>query len=193
MTGAPFYATDVGGFYGDQRDPLLYVRWAQASVFSAHMRLHGIGAREPWSYGEEAERAAMAALELRYRLLPYLWHAVEQACATGLPVQRSMALACPDDPESWAFDHQFFCGDDLLVAPCLDPAGRVRVYLPGGEWRRFPGGEPVAGGQVREFRLALDEIAVFARAGAVIPLGPPVRHTGALGAAPAVAEAWKAA
>jgi alpha-D-xyloside xylohydrolase len=62
MTGAPFYATDVGGFYGDQRDPLLYVRWAQASVWSAHMRLHGIGPREPWSYGAEAERAAMAAL-----------------------------------------------------------------------------------------------------------------------------------
>ena len=193
MTGAPFYATDVGGFYGDQRDPLLYVRWAQASVFSAHMRLHGIGAREPWSYGTEAEGAAMAALELRYRLLPYLWRAVEQACATGVPVQRAMALACPDEPESWAFDHQFFCGDDLLVAPCLEPAGRVRVYLPRGEWRRFPGGEPVTGGQVREFTLALDEIAVFARAGAVIPLGPSVQHTGALGAAPAVAEAWKAA
>ncbi|HBS34230.1 MAG TPA: alpha-xylosidase, partial [Parvularcula sp.] len=38
MTGAPFYATDVGGFYGDTRDPVLYVRWAQAAVFSAHMR-----------------------------------------------------------------------------------------------------------------------------------------------------------
>jgi alpha-D-xyloside xylohydrolase len=104
-----------------------------------------------------------------------------------------MALACPDEPESWAFDHQFFCGDDLLVAPCLEPAGRVRVYLPRGEWRRFPGGEPVTGGRVREFRLALDEIAVFARAGTVIPLGPDVEHTGKLGAAPAMAEAWKAA
>jgi alpha-D-xyloside xylohydrolase len=193
MTGAPFYATDVGGFYGDQRDPLLYVRWAQASVFSAHMRLHGIGAREPWSYGAEAEAAAMAALKLRYRLLPYLWRAVEQACATGLPVQRAMPLACPDEPESWAFDHQFFCGDDLLVAPCLEPTGRVRVYLPRGEWRRFPGGEAFAGGRTHGLTLALDEIAVFARAGAVIPLGPAVRHIGELGAAPVVVEAWNAA
>jgi alpha-D-xyloside xylohydrolase len=134
----------------------------------------------------------MAALELRYRLLPYLWRAVEQACATGVPVQRAMALACPDEPESWAFDHQFFCGDDLLVAPCLESAGRVRVYLPRGEWRRFPGGEPVIGGQLREFTLALDEIAVFARVGAVIPLGPAVQLTGALGAAPTAAESWKA-
>jgi alpha-D-xyloside xylohydrolase len=193
MTGAPFYATDVGGFYGDQRDPLLYVRWAQASVFSAHMRLHGIGAREPWSYGPEADRAATAALELRYRLLPYLWRAVEQACNTGLPVQRAMALACPDEPQAWTFDHQFFCGDDLLVAPCLEPSGRVRAYLPEGEWSRFPGGERFAGGRIHELVLALDELAVFAKRGAEIPLGPAVRHTGELGAAPRVTEVWRAA
>jgi alpha-D-xyloside xylohydrolase len=192
LTGAPFYATDVGGFYGDRRDPQLYVRWAQASVFSAHMRLHGIGAREPWSYGPEAEHAAMAALELRYRLLPYLWRTVEEAGATGLPVQRAMALACPDEPEAWGFDHQFFCGEDLLVAPCLDPGGRVRVYLPDGEWRRFPGGEPLEGGRTHDLVLALDEMAVFARRGSEIPLGPPVRHTGVLGELPEVNETWRA-
>jgi alpha-D-xyloside xylohydrolase len=193
MSGAPHYATDVGGFYGDRRDPLLYVRWAQASVFSAHMRLHGIGAREPWSYGPQAERAAMAALELRYRLLPCLWRAVEQASATGLPVQRAMPLACPEEPESWAFDHQFFCGDDLLVAPCLEPSGRVRVYLPEGEWRRFPGGAALEGGRCHGLHLALDELAVFARRGTAIPLGPPVRHTGELGAVPVTSEVWHAA
>ncbi len=192
LSGAPYYATDVGGFYGDERDPLLYVRWAQASVFSAHMRLHGIGPREPWSYGPEAERAAMSAFELRYRMLPYLARAVEQAAATGLPVQRAMALACPDEPEAWAFDHQFFCGDDLLVAPCLAPSGRVRVYLPEGEWRRFPGGEALAGGRTHDLRLALDELAVFARSGTGIPLGPAVQHTGELGPTPSVIETWRA-
>jgi len=192
LTGAPFYATDVGGFYGDRRDPLLYVRWAQASVFSAHMRLHGIGAREPWSYGEEAGRAARLALELRYRLLPYLWRAVEEASATGLPVQRAMALACPDEPESWGFDHQFFCGDDLLVAPCLEPSGRVRVYLPEGAWCRFPGGQPFAGGRTHELTLGLEECAVFARRGAEVPLGPAVQHTGELGRVPRVEGTWRA-
>ncbi len=58
---------------------------------------------------------------------------------TGLPVQRAMALACPDEPEAWAFDHQFFCGDDLLVAPCLDPVGS-RARLPAqGRVAPFPG------------------------------------------------------
>jgi alpha-D-xyloside xylohydrolase len=104
-----------------------------------------------------------------------------------------MVLACPEEPESWGFDHQFFCGDDLLVAPCLEPSGRVRVYLPEGDWCRFPRGDTYAGGRTHEFFLALDELAVFARAGTEIPLGAAVQHTGATGAAPRVVEVWRAA
>lgn len=172
MSGGPFYATDIGGFYADQRDPELYVRWAQAAVYSAHMRLHGIGPREPWSYGPAAEAAVNAALRLRERLRPYLQRCLQQAHATGLPVQRAMALACPDESAAWAFENQFFCGDDLLVAPCLEPGGRVEVYLPAGRWRRFPDGvEEHEGGRALRLRLALDEAAAFVRAGAANPLG----------------------
>ncbi|MEM9168366.1 MAG: TIM-barrel domain-containing protein [Pseudomonadota bacterium] len=178
LTGAPFYATDVGGFYADQRDPKLYVRWIQAAVFSAHMRLHGIGDREPWTYGPIAEDAAIKALQLRYRLLPYLREAVRDAHAAGLPVQRAMALARPDDPASWSFENQFFFGDRLLVAPCVREDDRVSVYLPSGEWRRFPDGEVFSGGRQHELTLALDEIAVFAPRGAEIPLAPALEHTG---------------
>ncbi len=170
LTGAPFYATDVGGFYGDTRDSVLYVRWIQAAVFSAHMRLHGVGAREPWSYGPEAERLAMQALQLRYRLMPYLKRAIVQAAATGLPVQRPMVLAFPDDRAAWAFEDQFMCGDDLLVVPCLRADGSVTVYLPPGEWRRFPDRTPLPGGRVHSLRLALEQIAVFTRAGTRIPI-----------------------
>ncbi|RME65628.1 MAG: glycoside hydrolase family 31 protein [Alphaproteobacteria bacterium] len=191
LSGAPYFATDVGGFYGDTRDPVLYVRWLQASVFSAHMRLHGIGAREPWSYGAEAEAAASKALRLRYRLIPYLYEAMQQSAATGLPVQRAMALAFPRERAAWAFEDQFMCGADLLVAPCLRADGRVTVYLPQGEWRRFPEGDRFAGGKCHELTLALDEMAVFARAQAAIPLGPAVDNTDRLGAQPQAEEVWR--
>lgn len=190
LSGGPYFATDVGGFYGDTRDPILYIRWLQAAVFSAHIRLHGIGPREPWSYGENSG-AADKALELRYRLIPYLYKAVEEAAATGLPVMRAMALACPHDRAAWAFDDQFMCGADLLVAPCLRADGQVRVYLPQGEWRRFPSGERFAGGRCHELALPLDEMAVFARQGAEIPLGPRVQHVGQLGDGPQVEEIWQ--
>ena len=85
LSGAPYYATDVGGFYGDQRNAELFVRWLQAAVFSAHIRLHGIGQREPWSYansnndGDEAVNAANKALQLRYRLIPYIYQAIQKS------------------------------------------------------------------------------------------------------------------
>ncbi|MEM9316068.1 MAG: alpha-xylosidase, partial [Pseudomonadota bacterium] len=190
LSGAPFYATDVGGFYGDTRDAELYVRWAQTAVFSAHIRLHGIGAREPWSYGAEAEAAVTKALQLRYRLLPYLEQTVESASRTGLPVQRAMALAFPEDRASWAFEDQYMFGDDILVAPCLEPGGAVDVYLPAGEWRRFPTGETLSGARVHSLKVPLDEIAVFARPGVSIPLGPAVEHTGELGGSTKIEENW---
>ncbi len=172
MSGGPFFATDVGGFYADRRDPELYVRWAQAAVFSAHMRLHGIGPREPWSYGPEAEAAVNEALALRYRLLPYLERCLAQSHATGLPVQRAMALACPGERAAWSFETQFFLGEDLLVAPCLEPGGGVEVYLPAGDWQRFPSGDTLAGGRSHRLQLSLPEIAAFLRAGTRIELGP---------------------
>ena len=84
--------------------------------------------------------------------------------------QRAMALACPGERAAWAFDNQFFFGDDLLVAPCIRPGGSLQVYLPSGRWHRFPAGGEFTGGRVYEFELALHETAVFAREGATIPL-----------------------
>jgi len=177
MSGGPFFATDIGGFYKDTRDAELYVRWAQASVFSAHMRLHGIGPREPWSYGDEASQAVFDALKLRYRLIPYLKQTAEKASKTGLPVQRAMALAFPEQPVCHSFEQQFMCGDDLLVVPCVVPGGKIKYYLPEGEWVRLGTDETVGGGQYKEESLALDEVAVFIRKGKQIVMGPDVQHT----------------
>jgi len=87
-----------------------------------------------------------------------------------LPVQRPMVLACPEDRASWAFEDQFFFGDELLVAPCLRADGRVNVYLPAGDWVWFPSCKPIKGGRSLELTLSLAEMAVFARAGTRLPL-----------------------
>lgn len=182
MSGGPFFATDIGGFYKDTRDAELYVRWAQASVFSAHLRLHGIGPREPWSYGDAASNAVFEALQLRYRLLPYLEKMAHKASETGLPIQRAMAIAFPDDPLAHQFEHQFMCGDSLLVVPCFVPGGKVKYYLPHGDWVRFNISNTGAtsqyeGGKYYEDILSLNELAVFVRKGEQVILGPEVEHT----------------
>lgn len=180
LSGFPFYATDIGGFYADQRDAELYVRWAQAAVFSAHIRLHGIGPREPWSYGPEAEQAVNKALALRYQLLPYLHQVMTTSTETGLPAQRAMVLACPAERAAWAFDDQFMLGDDMLVAPCLTPGGTLECYLPSSiasEWVQFPSGKRFSGGRSHRLTVPLDEIAVFVPLDRSIPLGPAIECT----------------
>ena len=181
LSGSPFYATDVGGFYGDTRDEKLYIRWAQNAVFSAHYRLHGIGKREPWTYGKYAEKIVMDALKLRYQLIPYIEKCYAQANEKGLPVQRPMVLAFPNEPETWAFENQFMFGDELLVVPCFDENGWVEFYLPEGVWKQFD----LTGKYEDEFedkrfyrkKLEDDEIAVFIRKERSIEVAKPVEIT----------------
>ena len=59
MSGNPYYTSDIGGFYGaEQPGAELYLRWLQATVFCSHIRVHGIGEREPWAFGPDAEAIA---------------------------------------------------------------------------------------------------------------------------------------
>ena len=180
LSGAPCYATDIGGFYGPQPDAELFIRWTQAAVFCSHMRFHGIGPREPWAFGEETEAIVRDFIELRYRLIPYLQGVLEQAVQQGVPVMRAMALAFPEDPAAWAFDNQYLFGPDLLVVPVLAPGGRVRAYLPAGDWFDFWTGEVCQGGQVLTLSAPIERIPVFVRANTVLALGPVVPSTHAL-------------
>ena len=178
FSGAPFYSHDIGGFYGGPPDMELYIRWVQAGVLSPFCRFHGIGPREPWYFGEQAETITKEWLGLRYRLLPYLQRQVQEAAASGLPVMRGMPLAFPEDHCARGFEFQYMLGDHLLVAPVLQPGGWVTLYLPPGGWYDYSTGEMVSGGQVVHMQMPLDKIPVFVREGAVIAEGPAVQHTG---------------
>jgi hypothetical protein len=134
MSGVPCYSTDIGGFYGDQPSKALYLRWVEAGVFCSHFRVHGIGAREPWQFGTDAEAIARRWFEFRYRLIPYIMGLVAEAAATGLPVMRAMPLAFPEDRAARGFDGQYMFGPALLVAPVVRADNRVDIWLPEGTW-----------------------------------------------------------
>jgi alpha-D-xyloside xylohydrolase len=191
MSGFPFHATDIGGFYGKtQPTPELYVRWLQVATFSSHMRVHGIGEREPWCFGAEAERICRYWLELRYRLLPYLAAACEDATTTAQPVMRAMALAYPDDRIAHGYSHQFMCGDSLLVMPILCAEGTVEGYLPENEggWYDLWTGAHYDDGEVIVLDYDLERIPVFIKAGHALALGPVVQSTAQTRYAPRVIE-----
>lgn len=205
LSGVPFCSHDVGGFdfapaafdQGQELnvgehvssvstailesyplDPVVYVRWMQFGAFSSHVRAHGKAPHEPWAYGEQAEDIARRYLQLRYRLLPYIYSAAVQASRTGLPVVRPMVLEFQADPTTYHIDTQYMFGDSLLVAPVTSLANRVRVYLPAGSWVDYWTKELRAGGTWIEVEAPLDTLPLWVRAGSIIPLGPDMRHTG---------------
>ncbi|MCC7217584.1 MAG: glycoside hydrolase family 31 protein [Burkholderiales bacterium] len=191
MSGTPYHSSDIGGFYGaTQPSPELYVRWLQASVFSSHMGVHGIGEREPWAFGPDVEAICRKWLAFRYRLIPYLEAVIASATATGLPVMRAMPLAFPGNSLVRAFDTQFMCGDALLVAPIVREGGDVEIALPPGGWFDLNTRQRIAGRQVVRYKAKLDQFPVFAREGYALPLGRAVQHTGEIDAARPVDILW---
>lgn len=180
MSGGPFYSHDIGGFARGQVPPELYIRWAQAGIHCSHTRFHGIGEREPWAYGDEAETIVRRWTEWRMRLIPYLQACALEASRTGLPVMRAMPLAFPDEPDTWQQDTQYLLGPSLLVAPVVREGGRVRITLPRGRWFELATGEWLEGGRSIERDVPLDTIPLFGREGHLLPLGPVVQHTGEL-------------
>ena len=191
MSGNPYHSSDIGGFYGaEQPGAELFVRWLQATVFSSHIRLHGIGEREPWAFGPEAEAIARKWLAFRYRLIPYLEQTIRAATRTGLPVMRAMPLAFPANPLTRRYDTQFMCGEALLVAPIVQEGGEVEIALPPGGWYDLNSRTRYAGRQVLRYKAALDQFPVFGREGYALPLGPAVQHTGEIAAEKPIEQLW---
>ena len=178
MCGNPYHSSDIGGFYGPKPSAELFVRWLQVAAFFSHMRLHGAGEREPWTFGAEAEGIARKWLALRYRLIPYLERTIAESVRSGLPVARAMPLAFPDSRLARDFETQFMCGDALLVAPILRDGGEVDIALPPGAWYDLNTRARYAGSQVLRYAAKLDQFPVFGREGFALPLGRSVQHTG---------------
>ncbi len=187
FSGLPWWTTDIGGFvHGNVNDPSfreLLVRWFQYGAFCPLFRLHGNrepavegeicgGPNELWSFGEEAEDILGYYLRLRERLRPYIMTIMREASATGIPPMRPLALAYPNQEEAWDCDDQFLFGPDLLVAPVYEMGARKRtVWLPAdATWTDVWSGETFAGGQCLDVQAPLEQIPLFLRNDAALPI-----------------------
>jgi len=180
ISGLALAGADIGGFVSSP-SPELYTRWLEAGIFYPYARTHtGFGTRnqEPWSYGERLTDVNRRSIELRYRLLPYLYNAFHQTTETGLPVMRALLLEYPDDPAAVGREDEFLFGDDLLVAPVINQGDRERgVYLPRGAWYDFWTDRRSTGPGGLQVDAPLERIPIFVRAGAIIPTQQVVEYT----------------
>jgi alpha-glucosidase len=182
ITGVAFTGMDIGGFLGDA-SPNLYARWIQTGAFTPYMRNHkqiNTKASEPWTYGEEVLEISRNYINLRYKLLPYIYSAFREASLTGMPVIRTLAIkhTFDDNVYSKMFENQYYFGDAFLVAPFDSIQKYGEIYFPEGERYNLYDDSIVAGQTVRIEPLLIHRLPVYVNASSMIPMQNTVQHTG---------------
>jgi alpha-glucosidase/alpha-D-xyloside xylohydrolase len=197
LSGIPYWGTDIGGFVPtNELTAELYVRWFQFGSFCPLFRSHGRTwkLRLPWGWNTgdpgpletanykpdpselhnpQVEAICRKYLELRYRLMPYLYSAVRECTVTGMPILRALWLHYPDDPIAVSRGDEYLWGRDLLVAPVVEKGAMMRsLYLPRGAWYDFWTGARLEGGREIPREVDLETVPLFLRAGTILPFGP---------------------
>jgi alpha-glucosidase (family GH31 glycosyl hydrolase) len=170
--GIFFWGWDLAGFSGELPSAELYMRSAAAACFAPIMQYHSehhqrfpSHDRTPWNVAEQTGDPRVLDVyrrfaQLRMRLQPYLRAQARAAVSTGKPLMRALFFEVDDDERIWDFPHEYFLGDDLLVAPVVEPGlEESTAYLPRGRWV-----DELVGPAVVTRRAPIDRIAVYVAA-----------------------------
>ncbi|MGK7393579.1 MAG: TIM-barrel domain-containing protein [Candidatus Cyclobacteriaceae bacterium M3_2C_046] len=191
MTGIPYWNTDIGGYTGgDPNDPdyqEVFVRWFQYGSFTPFFRAHGrrhpmetrSGENEIWSYGPKNQEILTRYVNLRYRLLPYIYTLSHRVSNEGYTMMRSLIFDFMADKNTHKINDQFMFGDNILVCPVVEAGAEKRdVYLPKGvQWFDFWTGEKYDGGKIIEANAPLETIPLYIKAGSIIPMGDIMQYS----------------
>ena len=137
LTGNPNFNTDIGGFFcgsyntkgagSAPKNPQfqeLYVRWMQYGLFCPVFRSHGADApREIWQFGKKGEPvydAIEKQINLRYRLIPYLYSIASQVTSNNDSYMRPLFSDFAADKKVWDMTDEFMFGRSILAAPIVE-------------------------------------------------------------------------
>ena len=180
ISGFPLVGDDIGGFAGSPTADLL-TRWFEVGAFNPVYRDHtakGTADQEPWVHGPEHEAIRRKYIELRYVLMPYLYTGIEEASRTGLPLMRPVFLEYPRAPDFYGDNRDFLFGRDFFVAPVTtEMVDAEEISLPPGEWYDFWTSTKLSSKEKITLHPRLEEMPLYVRAGAIVPMQPLVQST----------------
>lgn len=181
--GYGYWGHDLGGHQSDHRqdvnDPELLLRWIQFGVFTPIFRTHATKGtyinRLIWTYDNFP--LMNEAVKLRYAIFPYLYTMARKNYDTGIGICRPLYYEYPELQEAYDNEGEYFFGDDILVAPVVEPSvngvSRKKIWFPEGNWWSVAHNRMIEGNCVRELDFTLSQIPYFYREGAIIVNNPP--------------------
>ena len=169
--GFGFWSHDISGFE-QTASPDIYKRWCQFGLLSSHSRLHGSSSyRVPWLFDDESCVVLKEMVELKCRLMPYLYQMAVVSSETGVPMMRPMFMEYPKDRTCLTLDLQYMMGDSLLVAPVFKENGEVEYYLPEGKWYNLMTQELREGGKWHTETFDYHAMPLMVAPGRILALG----------------------
>lgn len=174
LSGVPFTGMDIGGFTGNP-SVNLYTRWMQLGAFVPYFRNHAAlntKAAEPWAFGEDVLEIVRRYVNLRYRLLPYLYASFYESTQNGLPVVRSLAIDYTSDNSIYKpeYQNQFLFGQSFMVIPQPGDAKFSKIYFPAATWYNLYTDSLEQGNREKIIELTTDLLPVYVKAGSIIPM-----------------------
>lgn len=193
LSGIPYWTMDIGGFSTEMRYQNAkgedldewreqMTRWYQFGAFCPLFRSHGeFPYREVWNVAPEGHPAYSSIvnyINLRYRLLPYIYSLSGMVTQEHSTIMRALVLDF-DDPNVLNIGDQFMFGPAMLINPVTTFKARSRqVYLPkGADWTNFATGDVLSGGQKIEALAPYESIPIYIKSGSIIPTGPALQYT----------------
>jgi len=113
---------------------------------------------------------------LRNALIPYIYTNARNTYETGVSLVHPMYYGYPNSPEAYSYKTQYMFGGDMIAAPITtvtNPQSHTvqkSVWLPPDVWVNWNGTEFYKGPTVVTNNYGVQDIPLFVRPGAVIPL-----------------------
>jgi alpha-glucosidase (family GH31 glycosyl hydrolase) len=198
--GYAYWSHDIGGHMPGAVDPELFTRWVQFGAFSPILRTHTTknpdSERRIWAYPEPFSAILRSTFQLRYALQPYIYTEARRTHDTGVAFFRPLYYDWPEANEAYSSKNEYLFGDQMLAAPVVTAADKTsglateHIWLPQGEWIEWPTGKHFAGPTSVDRNFSIDQIPIYLKAGAIVPMQPPMLFTGQKPVDPLIVNVW---
>lgn len=184
--GVSFIAHPIGGYYGGIEEDELYLRYIQFACFSPIFLLASEGGkyykREPWNWNSIIENHIIFYMNLRYKLIPYLYSESYNYHKTGMGIIKPFYYDYPRIIDEPMYNNQYFLGRNFFVSPITSRKNMVinrvmkKVYVPSGIWFDFLQGKKYNGNKTYNNFYRDEDYPVFVKAGSIIPMSVNIKE-----------------